>query len=664
MRDAVLVLIGDELLHGYVQDRNSKVIADKLRRAGYELRSIVTVADDVPAIRDAVQRELTASGTRLVVTCGGVGPTPDDVTYQAVAEALSQPLQRHDRISEWVRAWSPTTWEDEALQALDKMAWIPAGGRLVAPDAIGGPLVTVDVERDGLGPATVLMFPGSPDLVHDLLEHASVAFPRVPSDALGVQELPHHLPEVLLSSCFRLVAEDHPTVHLGSYPGDPMILRLEGPPREVVKAATAVRRRLDQIGAEFSQTEALERSRLKERVLDAARALADGGMVVVVDDDDRENEADLVVAASSVTAEQMGFIIRHTSGIVCVPMESSRADALNLEPMVETSTDPHGTAFSVSVDHVSTGTGVSAADRVRTVRGLAGRVTRPEELRRPGHVFPLRAREGGVLKRAGHTEAAVDLLRLAGAVPVGVISELTCDDGRMMRGTDVAEFASRHGLPVVAVADVVRYRRASETLVRRSGEASIPTEFGEFRAVAYQASDDEEHLALTLGDVAGDHPDGVLVRVHSECLTGDVLWSRRCDCGHQLRSALERIASEGAGAVVYLRGHEGRGIGLGHKLRAYALQEAGHDTVTANLQLGLPVDDRDYGIGAHILADLGIRRLRLMTNNPSKYSGLDGHDLEIVGRVPIPPVVTDENLAYLLAKRDLMGHQILMSFDR
>jgi len=398
-----------------------------------------------------------------------------------------------------------------------------------------------------------------------------------------------------------------------------------------------------------------------EAVQGAVAALHRGELVVVIDDKDRENEGDLVLAAQFATAESLAFMVRHTTGIVCAPMPAERADALRLPDMVTTNTDAHGTAFTVSVDHVDTGTGVSAADRATTLRALADPQTTPDHLRRPGHVFPLRARTGGVLRRAGHTEASVDLLTMAGLEPVAVISEITRDDGTMRADADLAEFVREHGLSVVTVADVVRYRRATERLVEPVASASMPTDFGEFRAVAYRSAlDDDEHLAMVMGDVAAaGHSDrGVLVRVHSECLTGDTLGSQRCDCGTQLRAAQRAIAAEGCGVLVYLRGHEGRGIGLGHKIRAYALQEQGLDTVEANLAQGLPVDARSYGTGAQILGDLGIRRLRLITNNPAKYGGLDGYGLEIVDRVSLPSVATPHNVEYLSTKRTRMGHDI------
>ncbi|MEU9546569.1 MULTISPECIES: bifunctional 3,4-dihydroxy-2-butanone-4-phosphate synthase/GTP cyclohydrolase II [Streptomyces] len=400
-----------------------------------------------------------------------------------------------------------------------------------------------------------------------------------------------------------------------------------------------------------------------QAVDDALEALARGGIVVVADDDDRENEGDLVMAADAMTEADMVFYLRYGSGIVCATVTGERADVLDLPFMVQDNTDPHGTAFTVTVDHVSTGTGISAADRAATVRAIADPTTRPECLRRPGHVFPLRARRGGVLKRAGHTEASVDLLRLAGRRKVGAITELVGDDGRPLTGHGLRQFAAAHGLPLVQISDLVRHRRSSEHLVARSGEASLPTDHGEFRAVAYRsATDDAEHLALVHGDLeAGiDSGGAVLVRVHSECLTGDLFASARCDCGHQLRQSLARIAEAGVGVLIYLRGHEGRGIGLGHKLRAYELQDTGRDTVDANTDLGLPVDGRDYGIGAAMLSDLGIRRIKLLTNNPSKYSGLRGYDLQIAERIGVPPRVTSHNLAYLTTKRDRMGHLIAL----
>ena len=399
-----------------------------------------------------------------------------------------------------------------------------------------------------------------------------------------------------------------------------------------------------------------------EAVQAAVASLAAGGLVVVVDDADRENEGDLVVAAEMVTTEQMAFLVRHTTGIVCAPMSAARAEELRLPPMVVDNTDAHGTAFTVTVDSVETGTGVSAADRALTVRALANQRTTPDQLRRPGHVFPLVARSGGVLVRAGHTEAAVDLTTMAGLSGVGVIGEIVDDDGSMRRGRSLTTFAAEHGLPILTVADLIRHRRATERLVELVGSAQMPTEFGEFRALVYRSTiDGTEHLALVKGDIAAASRSeaGVLVRVHSECLTGDIIGSLRCDCGGQLEQALSAVAAEGVGAVVYLRGHEGRGIGLGHKIRAYALQEQGLDTVDANIAQGLPVDSRSYGVGAQILDDLGAVRIRLITNNPAKYGGLEGYGLTIVGRVALPTLETVHNVRYLRTKRERMGHVLL-----
>lgn len=397
-----------------------------------------------------------------------------------------------------------------------------------------------------------------------------------------------------------------------------------------------------------------------EAVQHAVAALAEGRMVVVVDASEREDEGDLVAAASSVNAEQITFMVRYCTGIVCAPMTGERVDALRLPQMVTDNSDRHATAFTVTVDHAATGTGVSAADRAATLRALDDLNTRAEDLRRPGHIFPLRARDGGVLVRSGHTEAAIDLIGMAGVGEAAVISELVDEDGSMLRGTRLHDFAEKHGLPILHVADLVRYRRVTEQLVEPVATSAMPTEFGDFRAATYRSTvDGTEHLALVLGDVAaaGQTSAGALVRVHSECLTGDILGSLRCDCGVQLEQALSAIAEEGCGVVVYLRGHEGRGIGLTHKIRAYALQEQGLDTVDANLAQGLPVDSRSYGIGAQILADLGVRQLRLITNNPAKYGGLDGYGLQIVERVSLPVMTTPHNVRYLRTKRDRLGHQ-------
>ena len=390
---------------------------------------------------------------------------------------------------------------------------------------------------------------------------------------------------------------------------------------------------------------------------EAVAQLRNGGMVVVVDDEDRENEGDLVMAAEDVTAESMAIYLEYTSGIFCVPLESERADELDLPLMVIANTEAQRTAFTVSVDfRHGTTTGISAHDRAATVRALIDPATRPNDLNRPGHIFPLRYRPGGVLKRAGHTEATIDLCRLAGKKLAGVLCEIvTADKSDMARLPELQAFAEQHHLPIVTIADLVRYRRRNEKLVKRVAESSLPTEFGQFQAYVFESVlDGEQHMALVYGDISSTR--NLLVRVHSECLTGDALGSLRCDCGPQLHTALAKIAAEGAGVVVYLRGHEGRGIGLGHKIRAYALQEEGRDTVDANLEQGLPVDSREYGIGAQILVDLGVTSMRLMTNNPIKYGGLEGFGLNIVERVPLESRPTSFNIDYLRTKRERMGH--------
>jgi 3,4-dihydroxy 2-butanone 4-phosphate synthase/GTP cyclohydrolase II len=389
----------------------------------------------------------------------------------------------------------------------------------------------------------------------------------------------------------------------------------------------------------------------------ALNQLRQGGMVVVIDDEDRENEGDLIMAAEDVTSESMAFFLEYTSGVFCVPLESSRADELDLPLMVVANTEAQRTAFTVTVDYRhGTTSGISAHDRATTIRALIDPSTKANDLNRPGHIFPLRYRPGGVLKRAGHTEATVDLCRLAGKYPSGVLCEIvTADKAGMARLPELEVFAEKHNLPIISIADLIRYRRHHEKLVTRVAEASLPTEHGQFQAYVFESVlDGEQHLALVYGDLASTRD--VLVRVHSECLTGDVMGSLRCDCGPQLHTALAKIAAEGAGVVVYLRGHEGRGIGLGHKIRAYALQESGSDTVDANIELGLPVDSREYGIGAQILVDLGVTSMRLMTNNPSKYGGLEGFGLNIVERVAIESLPTEFNIDYLRTKRERMGH--------
>ena len=392
-------------------------------------------------------------------------------------------------------------------------------------------------------------------------------------------------------------------------------------------------------------------------VEDAIAAVARGEIVVVVDDEDRENEGDLIMAADAVTPEKIAFFLAHTSGLICVPLTPERVEHLELPLMVTANTEVQRTAFTVSVDYRhGTSTGISASDRAATIKALADPHIRPSDLNRPGHIFPLRYRPGGVLKRAGHTEAAVDLARAAGMSPVGVLCEVVSEDKTgMARLPELVEFAAKHELHLISIADLIRYRRRKDKLVRRIAEAKIPTDFGEFKAFAYESVlDGEHHVALVKGEVDG-RPN-VLVRVHSECLTGDVFGSLRCDCGPQLHGAMATINEHGSGVLVYLRGHEGRGIGLAHKLRAYSLQEEGLDTVDANLELGLPADSREYGIGAQILVDLGVTTMRLMTNNPTKYGGLEGFGLDIVERVSIQPTPTPENIEYLRTKRERMGH--------
>jgi len=389
---------------------------------------------------------------------------------------------------------------------------------------------------------------------------------------------------------------------------------------------------------------------------DAVAAMARGEIIVVVDDEDRENEGDLIMAAEAATPEAITFFVRHTSGVICAPLTGDRLDELDIPLMVRDNTESHGTAFTYSVDYVhGTSTGISAADRATTIRALIDPATRPADLARPGHIFPLRYSEGGVLKRAGHTEAAVDLARLAGMDPAGVLCEIVNDDGTMARVPDLIEFCEEHDLLMVTIAQLIKYRRQNEKLVRCVAEARIPTPWGDFTSYVYESVlDGEQHVAMVKGAVQGE--SDVLVRVHSECLTGDVFHSLRCDCGVQLHAAMEKIADEGMGVLVYLRGHEGRGIGLGHKIRAYSLQEEGRDTVDANIELGLPIDSREYGIGAQMLNDLGITTMRLMTNNPSKFGGLEGFGLEITDRVPLESAPNPENIEYLRTKRERMGH--------
>jgi 3,4-dihydroxy 2-butanone 4-phosphate synthase / GTP cyclohydrolase II len=377
-----------------------------------------------------------------------------------------------------------------------------------------------------------------------------------------------------------------------------------------------------------------------------------------VDDEDRENEGDLIFAAGKATPELMGFMIRWTSGFVCVALEGETLDRLNIPLMTPHNRERMRTAYTISVDaRDGVTTGISAADRAHTARVLADSATEPYELVQPGHILPLRYRDGGVLARAGHTEAAVDLARLAGQSPAGVLCEIVNDDGSMMRGPALRMFADEHGLAMISIADLIQYRRRYESHVRRIAVTRLPTAEATFQVHAYRdVVTGAEHVALVLGNLTEGDP--VLVRVHSECLTGDTFGSLRCDCGPQLRAAMTAVANEGRGVVLYMRGHEGRGIGLAHKLRAYELQDGGRDTVDANLDLGLPADARDYGTGAQILADLGVKSMRLMTNNPTKLAGLTGYGLHVVERVPMPVRPHPENIRYLRTKRDRMGHAL------
>ncbi len=395
-----------------------------------------------------------------------------------------------------------------------------------------------------------------------------------------------------------------------------------------------------------------------DRIEDALAAMAQGSMVVVVDDEDRENEGDLILAAEHATPERLAFMVRHSSGVICAGLPGDRLDQLDLPLMVSRNTDAMTTAYTVTVDYRhGTSTGISAADRAATLRALVDPRAAKGDFNRPGHVFPLRAVPHGVLARAGHTEAAVDLTRLAGLRPGGALVEIVNDDGTMARRPQLERFAREHGLPLITIKDLIAYRRRTERIVERVTSARMPTPFGVFTLHGYrELVGGREQLVLVMGDVA-DGRD-VLVRVHSECLTSEVFGSMRCDCKPQLEDAMRRVAEEGRGVVVYLRGHEGRGIGLLDKLRAYALQDEGADTVEANVRLGLPIDSRDYAVGAQMLRDLGVREMRLMTNNQQKYDGIADYGLRIVERVPLVSSLHDENAAYLKAKQVLMGHML------
>ena len=388
----------------------------------------------------------------------------------------------------------------------------------------------------------------------------------------------------------------------------------------------------------------------------AIEEIHNGRIIIVVDDEDRENEGDFLMAAEKVTPEAINFMAKHGRGLICMPCIAERLDELNIHPMVADNTSTHETAFAVSIGAKGKiTTGISAYDRAVTIQAVVDPRTRPEDISKPGHVFPLRARDGGVLRRAGHTEAAVDLARMAGHFPAGVICEIMNEDGSMARVPQLVEIKKQFGLKLVTIEDLIRYRNRTEKLVRRIAEVRLPTTYGEFKGIGYESmADGRCHLALVKGEVEGK--ENVLVRVHSECLTGDVFGSLRCDCGAQLRLALQMIEEEGEGVLLYIIGHEGRGIGLPHKLRAYMLQEEGMDTVEANLELGFPPDARDYGIGAQILSDLGLTTMRLLTNNPAKRVGLEGYGLKVAERIPLVIEPNEENYAYLKAKQDKLDH--------